>query len=196
MNKPYSEACERNKEPILFHLRQIITIPSIILEIGSGTGQHAVYFAKNLPFIRWQTSDLAENHPGIEQWIAFSGLSNVLPPLEIDVSSDFVLLPDFDFIFTANTLHIMSWKQVEAFFSGAVKVLKTGGQIIIYGPFNYHGNYTSQSNADFDAYLNSYNPLSGIRDFEAVLKLAEENNLFFASDFALPANNRLLVFRK
>jgi len=194
MTKPFSEACERNKEPIFSHLSEIITAPSRVLEIGSGTGQHAVYFASQLPFVIWQTSDLVENHFAIEQWIAFSGLSNVLPPLELDVSADFALLTDFDFIFTANTLHIMSWEKVICFFQGIGKILKIGGRLIIYGPFNYYGNYTSQSNADFDAHLKYYNPLSGIRDFEAILKLAKENNLFLENDFALPANNRLLVF--
>ena len=193
--KPFSESCERNKAPILEILREVFSGPARILEIGSGTGQHAVHFGAALPHLHWQTSDLPDNHPGILSWLADAALPNVLPPLDLDVGG---LWPEasFDGIFTANTLHIMSWDAGRKLIAGAAKALGTGGRLLIYGPFNYHGSFTSESNARFDAWLKDRDPVSGIRDFEAVMKIAEINDLRLETDHAMPANNRLLVFVK
>lgn len=195
MEKPFSEPCERNKEPILAILRELFTLPAHILEIGSGTGQHAVHFSAALPHVVWQTSDLPINHAGIRAWLDEAALPNVLAPIALDVNGDW---PEriYDGIFTANTLHIVSWDLVQNLVAGAGRLLNKGGRLVIYGPFNYRGAFTSDSNARFDAWLKNRDPLSGIRDFEAVVKCAEINGLRLDADHAMPANNRLLVFVK
>lgn len=193
--KPFSESCERNREPILTILREVFAQPARILEIGSGTGQHAVHFGAALPHVIWQTSDLSANHAGIRVWLDDAALPNVLPPLALDVNGSW---PDklFDGVFTANTLHIVSWDEGRKLIAGAGKVLRPGGRLVIYGPFNYRGAYTSDSNARFDEWLKSRAVHSGIRDFEAVAKCAGINGLALENDYAMPANNRLLVFAK
>lgn len=193
--KPFSESCERNREPILTILREVFAQPARILEIGSGTGQHAVHFGAALPHVIWQTSDLSANHAGIRVWLDDAALPNVLPPLALDVNGPW---PDklFDGVFTANTLHIVSWDEGRKLIAGAGKVLRPGGRLMIYGPFNYRGAYTSDSNARFDEWLKSRAVHSGIRDFEAVAKCAGINGLALENDHAMPANNRLLVFAK
>lgn len=194
--KPFSESCERNREPILAILRGVFTQPARILEIGSGTGQHAVHFGAALPYLTWQTSsDLPANHPGIQTWLNEAALPNVLPPIALDVNN---LWPDgaFDGVFTANTLHIVSWDEGRKLIAGAGKLLRPGGRLVIYGPFNYHGAFTSDSNARFDEWLKNRDARSGIRDFEAVTKCAEFNGLALENDHTMPANNRLLIFIK
>lgn len=193
--KPFSESCERNKAPILERLREVFNRPGRILEIGSGSGQHAVYFGAALPHVIWQTSDLPINHPGIQTWLDEAGLPNVLPPIALDINDTW---PEqsFDGAFTANTLHIVSRDEGQKLIAGAGKVLRSGGRLVIYGPFNYQGAFTSDSNARFDEWLKSRDPHSGIRDFEAVAKCAEFNGLALEADHALPANNRLLIFIK
>lgn len=194
--KPFSEACERNREPILAVLSEVFVRVSSVLEIGSGTGQHAVYFARALPHLVWQPSDLAEAHPGILAWIAESGLANVLPPVLLDVDDDDWPVDNADAVFTANTLHIVSWESVENLFAGAGRLLDPGAPMCVYGPFNYGGRFTSQSNEAFDAMLRSRDPDSGIRDFDAVCAVARRHGLVFEADHAMPANNRTLVFRR
>jgi SAM-dependent methyltransferase len=193
--KPFSESCERNKAPILEHLSEIFDQPAKILEIGSGSGQHAVHFGAALPHVIWQTSDLPANHPGIQAWLDEAVLPNVLPPIGLDVNGSW---PEqsYDGVFTANTLHIVPWEAGEKLIAGAGELLKAGGKLVIYGPFNYHGAFTSDSNARFDEWLKNRDPASGIRDFEAVVKNAEIHGLRLDTDFAMPANNRLLVFIK
>ena len=195
MSKPYSAACENNKGPILDVLREAFADCGQILEIGSGTGQHAVFFAAELPQLLWQTSDLSCNHRGITSWVAESGLDNVLPPLLLDVSES-AWPRGFDGMYTANTLHIMAWPLVRDFFLGVGRSLSAGGRLCIYGPFNYRGCYTSDSNAQFDRWLRQRDPASGIRDIEAVLALAEAQGLTLISDHEMPANNRLLVWQR
>ena len=194
--KPYSDACERNRAPILGVLQQAFAGCKTVLEIGSGTGQHAVYFASQLPDLIWQTSDLPEQHPGIEAWIAESGLANIRRPLALDLDNLQWPVVQADAVFSANTLHILSWSGVERMFRGIGRVLRGDGVLVVYGPFNYGGRYSSESNARFDAGLRARDRLSGIRDFEAVERLAGEQNLRLVSDFAMPANNRSLVWRK
>lgn len=184
--KPYSEACERNREPILAVLKRVFKDSRTVLEIGSGTGQHAAYFATELPHLRWQASDVAEHLAGIRLW--------GVEPIELDVDQPWPAI-DADSAFSANTAHIMSWPQVELMFAG---VASMGSLRIfaLYGPFQYGGRATSQSNARFDAMLRSRDPESGVRDFEHIRALAGRCGLAHIEDNAMPANNRLLVFRK
>lgn len=196
MTKPFSAACERNREPILAVLRKVLPQPGRVLEIGSGTGQHAVYFGAAMPDLSWQTSDLDVNHPGIHAWLAEEAPSNVLPPIALDVGSGAWPNGPYDAVFTANTCHIMAWEEVRAMIAGAARVLRSGGTLCIYGPFNYDGRFTSESNALFDVSLKAQGEHMGIRDFEAVNRAAQENGLALVEDFAMPANNRLFVWRK
>lgn len=196
--KRFSPACERNQQPILDQLTRIMTPGGRVLEIGSGTGQHATFFGEHLADVSWQTSDLAANHASINAWRDDAGLDNVLPPLDLDVLRPGWQqhLGPFDYIFTANTAHIMSWPAVEAAIRGAGECLRPGGGMLIYGPFNYDGCFTSDSNQRFDASLRAENPHMGIRDFEAVCATAGEVGLLAVEDVAMPANNRLLVFKR
>jgi len=196
-NLPFSESCEQNKNPILAILSEAFADKKNVLEIGSGTGQHAIYFGQMLPHLTWQTSDLAENHDTIRAWLETSKLSNVLPPLLIDANNpDWHLPNNPDAIFSANAVHIMGWPEVENLFTGIGRNLKPGGLLCLYGPFNYGGKYTSMSNAQFDEMLKTYDPKSGIRDFEAMDKLANLQGLKLVQDFAMPANNRTLIWKK
>lgn len=193
--KPFSEACEENKAPILDVLLHLFDDARTILEIGSGTGQHAVHFAAAMPHLIWQTSDLEENHPGIRAWLEEAALANTREPILLDVSHDWPLAA-YAGVFSANTTHIMSWPEVEKMFRGIGRVLKPEGCFALYGPFNYQGGYTSDSNRNFDQWLKSRDPLSGIRDFEALNELAVSNRLQLTEDVEMPVNNRILVWRK
>jgi Protein of unknown function (DUF938) len=194
--KQYSQACDENKEPILAILRDAFADARNILEIGSGTGQHAVYFARQLPNLTWQPSDLRENHASILAWREAAGLANVLPPIELDVTSSAWPDAEYDGLFSANSTHIMSWEAVQSMFGGIGKLLPAGARCCLYGPFNYAGTYTSNSNRQFDAWLKQRDPASGIRDFEAIAALADANDLELESDHEMPVNNRLLVWKK
>lgn len=202
--KPYAPACDRNREPILAQLRQLIPVnsnePARLLEIGSGTGQHAVFLARQLheKNLIWQPSDIAENLPGIRLWQEDEPDPCCLPPLELDLATASWTPEHYDYVFSANTLHIVSWPLVERFVAGAAATLKSGGKCFIYGPFNYNGRYTSDSNREFDQWLRQRDPLSGIRDCEAIAGLARQQArpLDIIHDMAMPANNRLLVFQK
>ncbi len=190
----YSEACERNKQPIVERLQTILTEVGSVLEIGSGTAQHAVHFARHLPYLTWLTSDLKENIPAIKARLEQEGLSNIHEPVELDVSRHPWPVSIVDAVFTANTLHIMSWLNVQHLFKGLNKKLKPGGKLCIYGPFKYDNKFTSQSNQQFDLWLKQRDPNSGIRDFEAVNRLAGKIGLAHQADYAMPANNQLLVW--
>ena len=194
--KPFSPACERNRMPILNLLGPLFSEVRSVLEIGSGTGQHAVFFGAKMPHLTWQTSDLPEYHPAIHMWLEDAALTNVQAPLVLDVDSDEWPVERVDAVFTANTIHIASWSSVENMFAGVARVLNAEGLFCAYGPFSYEGQHTSESNARFDLSLRGQNPCSGIRDFEQVCELASLNHLSLQDDHAMPANNRLLVFRK
>jgi hypothetical protein len=196
MIKPYSQACENNKTPILAVIREVFSQAVTVWEIGSGTGQHACYFAKELPHLVWQPTDLAENLPRINAWRDEVQLANLNLPLALDVTNPVWPCEGMDALFTANTLHIMSWQNVEILFERFQTYLNPSATVCIYGPFNYNGNYTSDSNARFDELLKNRDPLSGIRNFEAVIALAENAGLKLLQDNAMPANNRLLVLEK
>lgn len=196
--KPHAPACERNRDPILAVLRRHFAGRRHVLEVGSGTGQHAVYFARAMPWLAWQASDVAEHLPGIRAWLDDAGLPNTPPPLELDVAGPTWPVVSADAVFTANTLHIMGWDEVQAFFRGVGAVLRgaPGGMLLAYGPFNYGGTFSSDSNRDFDAWLKARDPRSGIRDFEAVDGLARDVGLELLEDVAMPANNRCLAWQQ
>lgn len=194
--RPYSEASEQNKEPILAVLRQIFAAPGLILEIGSGTGQHAVHFARQLPHLTWQPSELAENLPGMMIWLEEANLPNIRPPVVLDVMQEPWPVNHADGIYSANTAHIMSWPEVEAMFRGVGRVLVPGGCFCLYGPFNYGGRHTSDSNARFDAGLRAQDPRMGLRDFDDLDRLAGAAGLLLLRDYPMPVNNRTLVWRQ
>lgn len=194
-SKPYSEACARNRDPILAVLRRHFADRRQVLEVGSGTGQHAVHFAAALPGLTWQTSDRAENLPGIRQWIEESGLTNLPPPLTLDVTGRWPHAR-YDALFTANTLHIMGWPSVCALFAALPGMLSADAVLAMYGPFNYDGAFTSASNETFDAWLKQRSPESGIREFSAVDALARQSGFTLLEDCPMPANNRTLIWRR
>jgi SAM-dependent methyltransferase len=191
-----SEAAERNKGPILEIIARELAQRRRVLEIGSGTGQHAVYFAARLPHLTWQASDVGEYLPELRERLRLEGGANLLPVMELDVRADPWPVGAVDGIFSANTLHIMSWSSVREFFRGVGSVLAVPGVLCVYGPFRYGGRYTSESNAVFDTYLRKRDAASGIRDFEALEELARQQGLQLAADHAMPANNQLLVWKR
>ena len=194
--KQYSQACDENRDPILTVLKKELADCHKLLEIGSGTGQHAVYFGKHLPYLSWQTSDVDNSHPSINAWLNDAQLPNVHQPLSLDVNSRCWPDDEFDGVFSANTAHIMSWPEVIDMFNGIGNILKQGGVFCLYGPFNYGGQYTSESNERFDSWLKSRDPSSGVRNFEDLEELALASNMVFRRDYEMPVNNRLLVWEK
>ena len=191
-----SEACERNKGPILEVLRQELAASARVLEVGSGTGQHAVHFAAALPQLTWQPSELPANLAPLAERIRLEGGANLRAPLALDVRADPWEVAPVDAVFSANTLHIMSWSEVREFFRGVGAVLGAPGVLCVYGPFRFAARHTSESNAAFDEFLRQRDPASGLRDFEALDELAEARGLRFAANHAMPANNRTLVWRR
>ena len=194
--KPFAESCAENQLPILDVIRREFAAVRRVLEIGSGTGQHAVFFAQQLPHLIWQTSDVTAYHSGIVAWIDDAGLANVQAPLALDVARDQWPEQMFDGVFSANTVHIMSWPEVEIMFAGVGRALTAGGRFCLYGPFNYGGEFTSTSNARFDQWLKARDPDSGVRNFEDLEQLAATAGMRFLRDYAMPANNRILVWAK
>jgi cyclopropane fatty-acyl-phospholipid synthase-like methyltransferase len=194
--KPFSQACEENRAPIEQVLAgYLASLEGTLLEIGSGTGQHAVAFSRRFPRLTWQTSDLASNLPGIRLWVAEAHRANLPPPIELDVTA---VWPNrrFDAVFSANTAHIMSDAQVAAMFRGLAASIVEGGVFLFYGPFNYAGRYTSESNERFDAWLKQRDPRSGIKDFAVLDALARAASMRLVGDHPMPANNRTLVWRR
>ena len=194
--KPYAESCDENRDPILAVIQPLFKDYSSVLEIGSGTGQHAVYFAEKLPHIVWHTSDCTEHHAAINMWLAEAGLENTCAPVALDVSTSEWPEQRFDAVFSANTAHIMHWPDVEAMFDGVGSVLSCGGCFLLYGPFNYHNRYSSESNARFDNWLKNRDPESGIRNFEDLDRLAQQAGMLLRHDYEMPANNRILYWEK
>lgn len=194
--RPYSAACDENREPILAVLKPLLHQSQAVLEIGSGTGQHAVYFGEQLPQLTWQTSDQLDYHAGINAWLQDAQLPNVLAPLLLDVRQTEWPAVKVDAVFSANTLHIMSWEAVQACFVGVRRLLPSNGLFIVYGPFNYAGQFTSASNARFDQWLKQRDPESGIRNFEDLNALAATAGMQLQADYEMPVNNRVLVWRK
>lgn len=197
MEKPYSAACDRNKEPILHVLQQVI-LPSDrrLLEIGTGTGQHAVYLAPHFPQLEWFPTDLSVNIPGMNLWFQEAKIPNIQKPVRLDVGKDDFPKLKFDVVFTANTFHIMHWKECKSFMKLLGNRLREGSRFVVYGPFKYEGQFTSESNAEFDLSLKGRDPLMGIRAFEDVLANMTKNGFELLEDYEMPANNRMLVFQR
>lgn len=198
MSKVSALSCERNQSAILNVLEQYITDNhKRLLEFGSGTGQHAVFFGQKFPKLHWVTSDLKRNHSIIKEWLKDSKLSNVHGPELLEIGkNDFPGKAPFDLAFTANTLHIMSWKTNKTLFKLLGKRLREGSLVFFYGPFNYNREFTSESNKAFDLHLKEVNSLSGIRDFEGVLLNMQKSGFKLLKDHEMPANNRTLVFER
>lgn len=195
-SKPFSQASENNKNPILQIIRRVFIRSETVWEIGSGTGQHACFFASQLPHLFWQPTDRTENLRGINLWLTEAKLDNIKPPLALDVNDPVWPCANIEAIFTANTLHIMSAAEMEILFQKLAIYLAANATMCIYGPFNYGGQFTSDSNARFDNWLKQQNPLSGIQDFEQVCDLASAIGLTLIDDHEMPANNRLLIFQR
>lgn len=196
MLKPFSQACINNRDAILSAIRLFLNEANTVLEIGSGTGQHAVYFAEHLTHLYWQTSDLAENHEGINEWIDESELTNVAKPIVLDVNQTLAPTKQYDAIFTANTLHIMNMPTVENCLNQSAQLLSNKGVLIVYGPFKYDGEFTSESNARFEQWLKTNSLEQGIRDFERINALLEKQGFTLKKDIKMPANNQLIVWEK
>jgi len=194
-NLPFSEACERNKEPILEALGRIFPTSGRVLEIGSCTGQHLVFFAPSFPELSWQPSDQLDYLEGLSARIRLEGSPNILEAIELDVSKEW---PGqlFDAVYSSNTAHIMSWESVCAMFAGVGSCLLPGGVFCLYGPFNEGGRFTTVSNQDFDCSLRARDATQGIRDLEALETLASGQQMKLTQQLRLPANNCLLVFHK
>lgn len=195
MDRPYSQACEENKAPILAVISPLFQAAQRVLELGSGTGQHAVHFAAALPHLTWQTSDLPANLPGIRLWLTEAALPNLPPPIALDVLGDWPMGP-YDGVFSANTAHIMGEPAVIALLLGAGRVLAPGGHFALYGPFRVAGRHTSESNAQFDAGLRARDPRMGVRDITDLCHWAEDAGLRLVADTPMPVNNRTLVWQK
>ncbi len=192
----FSQAAENNKAPIALILREAFADVRNVLEIGSGTGQHAVYFGQCLPHLIWRTSDLAHNLAGINARLAAEAPPNVIPPVALDAAAQPWPVTDIDGVFSANAVHIMPWEHVVQMFGGIGQILRERGMLCLYGPFRYKGEFTTPSNAQFDLWLKQRDPQSGVRDFEAVDALAHAIGLRLVADHAMPANNQLLVWQR
>jgi cyclopropane fatty-acyl-phospholipid synthase-like methyltransferase len=191
---PFSEACERNKGPILEVLRVAFADRTQVLEIGSGTGQHAVHFAAHLTHLTWHPTEQLAYLADLASRVKLEGTRNLRQPTVLDVKQTIWPLRSVDALYSANTLHIMSWVEVEAMFRGVDAVLSPHGVVCIYGPFRYEGRYTSESNRDFDLMLKDRDSSSGLRDMTDLGALAGRHSLRLRVDHDLPANNRLLEF--
>ena len=197
MTKPFSPSSERNQEPILEVLKKLLSPKhKKLLELGSGTGQHAIYLAPKFPELSWTCSDLEQNHHGIKLWLEDCPAANINGPISYEIGKHSFPDKNYDVVFSANTFHIMSWDKVKLFIQECGINLKPEALVIIYGPFNYNGSYSSESNTKFDIWLKDRNPESAIRDFEAVSEEMEKAGLKLQEDFSMPANNRILAFRR
>ena len=196
MTVSFSAAADRNKTNIAAVLRPLLVTGGHVLEIGTGTAQHAVYFTQQMPSLRWQCSDLPENLPGIQARIELEGGDRLPSAIELDVMSPSWPAGPFDAVFTANTLHIMPWSHTPVLLRRSEGCLNPGGCLIIYGPFHDGGIHTASSNEAFDRSLKARDPAMGVRDALQIKALAAESGLQAEADLALPANNRILVFRK
>ena len=194
--KPFAAAAEQNREVILAAIQPWLEHKKQVLEIGSGTGQHAVYFCEHMPWLQWQCTDQAHYLPGIQAWLNEAALDNTPPADELEVINGPWQKAHYDAVYSCNTAHIMHWQEVRAMFRGTGESLKNDGIFLLYGPFNYSGSYTSESNRQFDGYLKEQDPNSGIRDKDDLDRLASESGMTAVDDIEMPANNRVLVWQK
>jgi cyclopropane fatty-acyl-phospholipid synthase-like methyltransferase len=197
MEKPYSASCDSNKDPILEVLKKTI-LPSDrrLLEVGAGTGQHAVYMSPHFPQLEWYPTDLSVNLPGMSLWFNEARVSTIQKPIRLDVSKDDFPKLKFDVVLTANTLHIMNWKDCKSFMKLLGHRLREGSRVIFYGPFKYQGDFSSPGDAEFDLSLKAKDPLSGIRAFEDINNNMIKNGFELIEDYEMPANNRTLVYQR
>jgi len=193
--KPFAESSEQNREPILSILRVELADCGRVLEVGSGTGQHAVFFAEKMPHLHWICSDLEENHAGIQMWLDEAGRDNIEGPLLLDARESWPQLP-VDAVFSANAIHIMSWEAVQGLIKNVGKTLVSGGKFCLYGPFMYDEQHTAESNAQFDVWLKNRDPLSGIRDVTQLTELLDLQGMELINDYEMPVNNRILIWQK
>ncbi len=192
-----SPSCERNKDPILEVMKEVITEDNhVLLEVGSGTGQHAVYLAPHFPHVKWITSDVLGNHAGIKMWLDEAKVPNIARPIEFKIGKDEFPKVVVDLVFTANTFHIMHWKECKTLMKMWGHRLREGAQVMIYGPFNYNGTFSSPSNEQFDRSLKVEDPLRGIRSYDDVHNNMVKNGFALCKDYEMPANNRMLVYRR
>jgi SAM-dependent methyltransferase len=196
--KPHAPACDRNREPILAILQPLLAGRQRVLELGSGTGQHAVHFAAAMPHLSWQTSERPGHTEAIPLWLADAGLPNTLPPLALDVSQPVWPLDGqtFDAVFTANTLHYMPWPAVEALWAHLDQALAPDALFVAYGPFRIDGQHTSPSNAQFDTWLAGVDPRFAVRDLGEVDALAQGAGFRLQARHAMPANNFTVVWQR
>ena len=190
--KPFAESSEQNKLPILGVLETELAHSHRVLEVGSGTGQHAVFFAEQLPHLHWICSDLAENHAAIKMWLDEAGRDNIEGPLLLDAREDWSPM-QADSVFSANAIHIMSWQAVQGMIKNIGNILTTDGKLCLYGPFMYAGEHTAESNARFDVWLKNRDPLSGVRDVAELETLLNSQGMELTNDYEMPANNRILT---
>ncbi len=193
---PFSSSADRNKDVILQQLRKRLAPGAEVLEIASGTGQHALHFASSMPDVIWQPSDRNLDDFGLRKAIAGAAPDNLMAPIILDVTNWPCFDRAFDTIFSANCIHVMPLCNLEPYVSGAAKALKPGGMMMLYGPFKYDGVFTTPSNEQFDAFLRGTYEDGGIRDFEAVDQLARENGLTLFDDADMPANNQFITWQK
>jgi cyclopropane fatty-acyl-phospholipid synthase-like methyltransferase len=196
MEKPFAPSAERNKQAILEALRDSLGQVHRVLEIGSGTGQHAVHIAQSLDHLEWQSSELEERIEGVRAWTSEAALANLPAPIVIDVNSDDWRCPPVQAVFSANTVHYMPWASVAFLFRGVAKLLDNDGVFLLYGPFNYDGEYVSDGNRQLDIWLAQQNPEYAIRDIEKIIAVAGEHGFELREDCPMPANNRLLIWRR
>ena len=195
MEKPVAPACLRNQAPIAAALEPLLSDRQRLLELGSGTGQHAVYCAQRMPHLSWQPTELAENLPGIQLWLDEAQLQNIHAPVNLDLrTADWALSGHYDAAFSANTVHFVSWDTVQAMFKGLTQWLTPGAVLAIYGPFNRDHSYTSDGNRQLDAWLKQRDPDSGIKDLDDVIACAAGYALDHRQTQSMPANNLLLSF--
>lgn len=195
--KPIAEACLRNQSPIADVLETLLCDAKHLLEIASGTGQHAVYVGQRLNHLKWQTSDLPICIDGINQWVQEAKLDNVLSPIALDVcDSAWPVAEQYDAIFAANIVHFVAWEVVESMLAGIQRHLALNGTCIFYGPYNLDGQFTSEGNANLDRWLKNRDAESGIKDIASFIKLAEKHQLSFVNQITMPANNWLLHFER
>lgn len=192
----FSSAAERNSQPILDELQKLLPVQGTVLEIGSGTGQHAMFFTRNLPGLSWQPSDRAVNLPGLRACFEREGNDRILKELKLDVISDSWPKASYEAAYSANTAHIMPWEAVIAMFEGVSSRLIANARFCLYGPFNINQQFTAPSNQQFDTRLRSEDPEMGIRDLESLVSLANKNQMQLEYQLAMPANNFILVFKK
>jgi len=190
-------SAERNKQPILEVLARVLPPRGLVLEIGSGTGQHVAHFAAALPALTFQPSEMdVARHASIEAWTAASELANAKPPLVIDVTQLPWPVPAADAIVCINVIHISPWEATLALMAGAARILPGGGVLVTYGPYTRSGVHTAPSNEAFDASLRARNPLWGVRDIDALIEVADNEGFVLEEAVPMPANNFTLVWRK